>query len=38
MSGAVLRGVEAAGAELNRQVPWRRVFVEGVLIVGTRED
>jgi hypothetical protein len=28
------RGVEASGAELNRQVPWLRVFVEGVVIVG----
>ena len=31
--GELLRGVEGAGAELTRQIPWLRVFVEGVVIV-----
>ena len=30
-----LRGVEAGGAGLTRQIPWLRVFVEGVVIVGS---
>ena len=30
----LLRGTEAAGAELKAQIPWLRVFVEGVVIVG----
>ena len=29
----LLRDTEGAGAELTRQVPWRRVFVEGGVIV-----
>ncbi len=31
----LLRGVEGAGAELSRHIPWLRVFVEGVVIVGS---
>ena len=30
----LLRGTEAPGAELKAQIPWLRVFVEGVVIVG----
>ena len=33
-----LRRVEGAGGELTRQIPWLRVFVEGVVIVGNVED
>ena len=37
--GAELEGVgEAAEGELTRQIPWLRVFVEGVAIVGRVEN
>ena len=29
----LVRGAEAPGAQLTRQIPWLRVFVEGVVIV-----
>ena len=31
----LLRGTEASGAQLKAQIPWLRVFVEGVVIVGS---
>ena len=33
----LVRGVEGAGAELKAPIPWLRVFVEGVVIVGKLE-
>jgi hypothetical protein len=35
MGPELVRGVEGAGAELKPQIPWLRVFVEGVVIVGS---
>ena len=29
---------QGAGAQLTRHIPWLRVFVEGVVIVGKVED
>ena len=34
----LLRGVEAPGAQLSPEIPWLRVFVEGVVIVGKLEN
>ncbi len=31
----LVRGVEAPGAQLSRQIPWLRVFIQGVVIVGS---
>ncbi len=33
-----LRGAPGVGAELTRSIPWLRVFVEGVVIVGKLEN
>ena len=33
-----LRGAEKLGAQLKAQIPWLRVFVEGVVIVGGRQN
>ena len=34
----LLRGTEAPGAQLKAQIAWLRVFVEGVVIVGSILD
>jgi len=34
----MVRGASPADAQLTRQIPWLRVFVEGVVIVGKLED
>ena len=31
----LLRGTEAADGQLKPQIPWLRVFVEGVVIIGS---
>ena len=37
-SRELVRGVEGAARQLKAQIPWLRVFVEGVVIVGKLEN